>query len=86
MTRCKACGAEILWIKTKSGKMMPCNPEPIPIRRDANGKEKMMLTSGEVVSCELVHDELFTGEFGFKPHWASCKAAGNFRKRQEGKA
>ena len=25
MSKCKACGAEITWIKTKSGKMHPLN-------------------------------------------------------------
>lgn len=25
MAICKGCGAEILWIKTNNGKIMPCN-------------------------------------------------------------
>ena len=31
MSKCKGCGAEIIWIKTKAGKSMPCNLEKITI-------------------------------------------------------
>lgn len=31
MTNCKGCGAEIVWIKTPNGKMMPCNAEKTTI-------------------------------------------------------
>jgi len=27
--KCKGCGADILWIKTKKGKLMPVNASPI---------------------------------------------------------
>ena len=29
--KCKGCGAEILWIKTKAGKIMPCNTDKTTI-------------------------------------------------------
>lgn len=25
MSKCKGCGADIIWIKTKNNKIMPCN-------------------------------------------------------------
>ena len=32
MSKCKSCGAEIIWIKTKNGKNMPCDAKPISYR------------------------------------------------------
>ena len=31
MSKCKGCGAEITWIKTEAGKIMPCNLEKTTI-------------------------------------------------------
>lgn len=32
MSKCKACGAEIIWIKTPGGKNMPCDAQKIYFR------------------------------------------------------
>lgn len=31
MSKCKGCGAEIVWIKTPAGKAMPCDPNKVTI-------------------------------------------------------
>jgi hypothetical protein len=31
MSRCRSCDAEILWVKTQSGKKMPVDKEPVPL-------------------------------------------------------
>jgi hypothetical protein len=31
LAKCKGCQADILWIQTKAGKMMPCDPEEIVV-------------------------------------------------------
>ena len=31
MATCKGCGAEIIWIKTPAGKLMPCDAQKITI-------------------------------------------------------
>ena len=31
MNRCKACGAELKWIKTKTSKAMPCDPKRVTV-------------------------------------------------------
>lgn len=31
MSKCKGCNAEIVWIKTRNGKIMPCNAEKTTI-------------------------------------------------------
>ena len=37
MAICKACGAEIEWVKTKKGKNMPVNPSEFPLIPDKAG-------------------------------------------------
>ena len=37
MSKCKGCGAEIVWIKTKSGKAMPCDTNKVIIVTDEGG-------------------------------------------------
>ena len=34
MSKCKGCGAEIVWIKTKVGKAMPCDTHKVIIVTD----------------------------------------------------
>lgn len=29
MSKCKSCGAEIIWVKTNSGQSIACNPKPV---------------------------------------------------------
>lgn len=38
MSKCRSCNAEIIWIETKSGKMMPCDPTPLADGEGVLGK------------------------------------------------
>ena len=40
MAKCRACGADIIFIKTGGGKSMPCDKEPVTYweRKGAKGK------------------------------------------------
>ena len=78
---CRGCGAEIVWIRTVSGKSMPCDATPVYYKMDAVGKEKIVTPNGVVVSCEIVTDPNVATGFGFVPHWSTCSKADNFRKR-----
>ena len=71
---CRGCGASIVWIKTKSGKSMPCDAEPV--HYVPGGKDRAVTTSGNVVSCEIVSGG---GEIGYRPHWATCPNAKRFK-------
>ena len=84
MSKCKSCGAEIIWIKMKSGKSMPCNPRGIHYREQVHGDEECMLTlvthDGNVVvgqACEENESELV----GYVSHFATCPNANKHRKR-----
>ena len=91
---CRGCGAPIVWIKTPAGKAMPCDPAPVytrprpphPARPGAGldpappgGKDKLVPTRGEAVSCEIVPGAEAT-DAGYRPHWATCPQAGQFKR------
>lgn len=75
MAKCKYCGAEIKWIRLKSGKNMPCDPEPVGYRCVEGAKETVVTAKGVVLTCETVgqrnRDTIIDG-FGYVPHWATC--------------
>lgn len=79
MEKCRKCGKEILWIRTKSGKWMPCDPDPV--RFDAGGPDIFVTKYGETVKGTVSDAGLKTG---FVPHWATCRYADDFRKKKRG--
>ena len=81
MSRCKACGQEIIWIKTKAGKAMPCDPEQVVYYKKKGGSQKIVTPNGEVVSAELSGLPGTETGVGHTSHFASCPAAEQFRRR-----
>lgn len=75
MPQCKSCKAEIIFIKTKKGKSMPCNPGLIDY---ANAKPGAFLCSadGDVFRVSTK----FQDKRGYLSHFATCPNADNFRK------
>lgn len=75
---CRGCGAKIKWIKMKSGKMMPVDPEPIPYKTELPSPKKQTLVTedGRVVSGFL---DLESDKIGYVSHFATCPSAGRFR-------
>lgn len=45
ISKCKGCGADIIWVKTKNGKSMPCDAK----------KQIIVTETGEVVSGYTSH-------------------------------
>ena len=80
MARCKGCGAEIIWIKTKRGKSMPVDEKPVPYYKGT--KDKIVTEDGDVISCDLNGTE-FLG-FGYVSHFVTCPKADRFRRRHNG--
>lgn len=83
MARCKACGAEIVWLKLKSGKMHPCDAETVLYKVDA-GPDRIVTPDGEVVAGTIV-TELKTQKEGiirrgYSSHFATCPFADDFRR------
>lgn len=51
---CKSCGKQILWIRTRTGRSMPCDTKPVNYRIKHGGDTKLVTPAGDVISCEAV--------------------------------
>lgn len=80
-TKCRGCGAPIVFVKTAAGKSMPCNPGRVPFWAKQKGSKKIVTISGEVVSCELEGQRTTVSGFGYVSHFSTCPQANSFRKR-----
>ena len=83
MNICKKCGAPIVWIKTASGKAMPCDAEPVAYREAKGGSAKIVTPNGEVMSAEPDNDPQKNTGMGYVSHFATCPFADSFRRRQK---
>jgi len=83
MAKCKSCGAEIRWIKTPAGNVMPCNTEPVEYWDGYGGTTKVVTETGGVVPASLEQPSLFDLDVppktGYIPHWATCPNANRHR-------
>lgn len=79
IVKCRGCGAPIIWIKTTSGKSMPCDSYPLHYRRTEGATSKLVTSDGEVVSCEIVPADEAEGT-GYVPHWSTCPEAAAFKR------
>lgn len=78
---CNKCGAPIKWIRMRSGKNMPCDTKQINYTTRPGAGTKLVTLSGDVVNCEIVENQSEASGWGYAPHWASCPAADQFRRR-----
>ena len=81
MAKCKGCGAQIDWIKTRAGKNMPVDPEPVFVAVD-DGSDVFVTDEGEVIHGREVPANDGSAEVAFVSHWATCPVAGQFRRKR----
>lgn len=81
MVNCKSCGAPLVWIKTRAGKAMPCNAERIYYRKDPAGDLMLITPDGDTIRARAadIYQEGCDG-YGHTSHFATCPAAGQYRK------
>lgn len=77
---CKGCGAQIVWIKSAWGKMIPCDAKLLRYRENPEGREAVVTEDGNCVRCDLEFEGLSTG-MARKSHFATCPEAAKFRRR-----
>ena len=77
---CRACGAEIVWIKTLGGKSMPCDAGQVAYWQKPGGSAKIVTKNGEVLSAELEGDPQTATGVGYISHFATCPDRDQFRK------
>lgn len=75
---CRSCGARIRWIKTISGKAMPCDAEEIRFNR-GGGPETFVTPEGKVERGRRCREGEYTG---YISHFATCPFADCHRKRK----
>lgn len=82
MGHCRSCGQLIVWVRTKSGRNMPCDTELIDyyIPPNKTGKERFVTPLGEVVAAERSKGAVVDG-CGYISHFATCPCAGKHRKK-----
>lgn len=79
---CRSCGKPIVWIRTRAGKSMPCDAQPVNYRIKPRGDTKLVTLAGDVISCEPVKDPAEAQGWGYTPHWSTCNAPDKFRRRE----
>lgn len=82
MSRCKSCNAEIIWIKTKTGKSMPCNPKPIQFRPDPDGEMNLVESDGTVIKGTM---DTASQRVGYISHFATCPNSNRHRRQSRWK-
>lgn len=81
MLKCKACGADIVFVRSRAGKSIPCDAGLIPFWANIKSKTTVVTQEGDVVHCDLEGDPEEITNVGYIPHWATCTNPDRFRKR-----
>jgi hypothetical protein len=88
-TRCKGCGQEIIWIKTRLGKKMPLDTETVWVL-PGRGGSAYFLKSGTIIYGQKVGDAYDNDDPDsnliecHESHFATCKKANDFRNKGAG--
>jgi hypothetical protein len=69
---CKRCGAEVDWFKTRNGKSMPLDPEPVAGTTVVKGEPGNAVVRGDVVYVLGPGRSIEAGEELRVPHFDSC--------------
>lgn len=86
MAKCKGCGAEIDFIRTPTGKLMPVDMELVPFWQKDGAPGKIVKRNGLLVSAVFTEEEAPDGvsmSIGRIPHWATCPVADRFKRAKE---
>ena len=76
MPKCRGCGADIVFIKSQTGKNMPCDAG---LKRGGELKAGSFLINehGKFLKSPRPFDQ------GYTPHWATCPNADDFRRSKK---
>lgn len=78
MAKCRSCGAEILFIKSRNS-MHPVDAEEIRFEYKLNGKDRIVTGNGEILPGVISPKG---SERGFRSHFATCNDPNRFRKKR----
>lgn len=86
MSRCRGCGAEIIWKKTPMGKKIPVDPEPVWIEQGLE-KRTFLRADGSFVLGRKVGDAYDDNDpdsnliEAYESHFATCPVSEQFRRK-----
>lgn len=83
MSKCRSCGADIKFIKLKSGKWNPCDTQKRTVIIRDEGPEVLISEDGEIIKGRFASIEDGANAVGYISHFATCPNADKFRKRGE---
>ncbi len=83
MAKCKSCGAQIQWIRTKMGKAIPVDPEPVPYWKKEGAAGRVVTPEGEILCCEFESKEIVATGVGYISHFATCPHADRHRRKMK---
>lgn len=78
MAECRSCGAQIIWIKTKAGKAMPCDADKVNYTAVEKGTSVIVTPTGDVVRGEVSENG---DKSGYISHFATCPFANKHRRK-----
>ncbi|MBQ3322354.1 MAG: hypothetical protein IJH05_05885 [Firmicutes bacterium] len=81
MAVCKSCGADILWIRTRSGKLMPVNRKRCFFMKSKSGNETFVTEGGDVLRGTRTAQKTLPAMVGYTSHFATCPNAASHRKK-----
>lgn len=79
MSVCRSCDAPIEWVKLKSGKNHPVDPDYITWMEAKEG-DKLVTDSGEILTVNNMQN--LHNVKGRMSHFATCPDAGDWRKQK----
>lgn len=81
MPKCRRCGAEIMFIRLRSGKYNPVDPCKRTIIQDG-GKEVLITETGEIIRGTFASYDDGANGSGYISHFSTCPFADNFRRNK----
>ena len=69
---CRECGKPLIFIRTRAGKNMPCEAEPVLYWPDADGPLLFYQRDGSYERGTLEGHPAVPRESGYVPHWGRC--------------
>lgn len=81
MPTCKGCGKEIRFIRSKAGRSIPCDAQPVRYIKNPRGQDSIVTEDGEVIRGTVVNVQTLATGVGYISHFATCPQADRFRRR-----
>lgn len=82
MSKCRGCGADIEWVKTRTGKNMPVDAIPNPLWAPCLGTTMVIRVHGKNAEVITVPIDGSVVVEAWRPHWATCPKSDDFRKKK----